>query len=76
MAMKIKKRIPSTAPDKNNNPPTMLKNFNGLYITKALVITIAERLIYLHMLENNRDGLVSAFVRMGTDVIAILLCPA
>ena len=76
IAMKIKNRMPITAPINIKIPPTMLKNFNGLYITNERVMTVAERCIYFHMLENNLDGLVSSFVRMGTDVMAILLCPA
>ena len=56
--------------------PNVLKNFKGLYIMKERTITEAERFIYRHILLKSLEGLVSPFVLIGTEVIAILLCPA
>ena len=43
---------------------------------KDLVITAADLFMYRHMLEKSLEGLVSGFVDIGTDVMAVLLLPA
>jgi hypothetical protein len=40
------------------------------------MITVDDFFMYDHMLENNLDFLISGFVLIGTDVIAVLFHPA
>ena len=72
IAMSTRKRMPRIAAMSSPISPRDVKNASGRYITNERVITVAERFIYLHILEKSLEGRVSGFVLIGTEVIAIL----
>lgn len=73
---KNRKRIPRAIPKTSGTAPRIVKNRKGLYIIKARIIVSMDFFTYPNMLLNRRELLSSAFVRMGTEVMAILSRPA